>query len=95
MKFGTIPVDQAIGVILAHTLRRDGLTFKKGRTLGADDVARLKAAGLSHVIGARLGPGDIVEDDAAARIAARLAGANVRLTSNYTTNPPRSGAADG
>jgi len=95
VKFGTIPVDQSIGVILAHTMRTPAFTFKKGRTLSSADVSALKGIGVTHVIGARLGPGDIIEDAAAARIAAHLAGANVKLSEARTGRCNIEAAKDG
>jgi molybdenum cofactor cytidylyltransferase len=84
MRFAAFPLDQAEGVILAHTLSRNGLTLKKGHVLTAADIGVLREAHVTEVIGARLDPGDVEEDAAAARIAARLAGANVKLTAART-----------
>ena len=41
MIFGEIPLDEAEGAILVHGVRAGKLTFKKGRRLSAEDVARL------------------------------------------------------
>jgi molybdenum cofactor cytidylyltransferase len=95
VKFGTFPVEQSVGVILAHTLRLDGQTLRKGHALTPSDLAQLRAAGQSHVVGARLGPGDVAEDPAAARIAARLSGAGVRLTEAHTGRCNLEAAKDG
>ena len=38
MKFGDTTLDEAVGAILAHSVRLDGATLKKGRVLSADDV---------------------------------------------------------
>ena len=46
MRFGTTPIDEAAGAILAHSWRANGVNFAKGRVLAADDVAKLKAAGV-------------------------------------------------
>ncbi len=70
MKFASFPIDDAKGVVLAHTLDTGAATFKKGRVLSAADVAAIKAGGRREVIGARLEPGDVDEDTAAALIAA-------------------------
>jgi len=74
MKFGPFPVDEAAGVILAHTFRGRDLVLKKGHTITPDDVLALRAAGVTEVVGARLEPDDLAEDAAAARIAGRLTG---------------------
>ncbi|MBY0431859.1 MAG: hypothetical protein K2Q10_11720, partial [Rhodospirillales bacterium] len=74
MIFGEVWVDEAEGLILAHSLRLPDRMLKKGRVLNAGDRTALKAAGLSRVVGARLEPGDLGEDEAAARIAQAVAG---------------------
>ncbi|MGF1660002.1 MAG: molybdopterin-binding/glycosyltransferase family 2 protein [Rubrimonas sp.] len=74
MKFGPVPLAQAQGAILAHGLRLPSVALKKGRRLTAQDVAALDAAGLREVVVARAEPHEIGEDEAAARIAAALAG---------------------
>ncbi|TAL04608.1 MAG: 4-diphosphocytidyl-2C-methyl-D-erythritol kinase [Rhodospirillaceae bacterium] len=95
MKFGVFPIDQAAGVILAHSYRRDGLTIRKGRVLTPDDVAALRGAGVTEIIGARLAAGDVAEDNAAKRIAVRLAGAGTSLTDARTGRCNIEAAADG
>ncbi len=84
MKFGSFAIDEAAGIILAHTTRADGLVLKKGHVITSDDVAALSAAGMTDVIGARLEEGDVPEDEAAARIARQVAGANVTLSAART-----------
>ncbi len=77
MKFGAIPLAEAEGAILAHSQRVGERKLKKGRVLSARDVAALAEAGYATVVAARLDPSDIGEDDAAARVAASVAGENV------------------
>src|SRR5437660_11313583 len=84
MKFGEIPVADAEDAILAHSLRLGGTALKKGRVLSAADLEAIAAAGLDHVIVARLDPGDIREDAAAERIAAAAAGPNIATASAFT-----------
>ena len=79
MKFGRISLSEAEGSFLAHSLTAGGEKFKKGTLLGAEEIARISAAGISEVIVARLADGDINEDDAAARLAGILANETVRL----------------
>jgi molybdenum cofactor cytidylyltransferase len=69
MKFGPVPLEEAEGALLAHSLRADGISLAKGHRLTADDVAALLAAGLGQAIVVRLDPGDIEEDAAAQAIA--------------------------
>ncbi|MDX2142783.1 MAG: molybdopterin-binding/glycosyltransferase family 2 protein [Rhodospirillaceae bacterium] len=95
MKFGTFALAEALGVILAHTLRRDGLTLKKGRVIGPDDIAALQRQGVASVIGAKLEAGDVPEDAAAAHIAKHLAGAGVTLSEARTGRCNLEATADG
>lgn len=84
MKFGPVSLSQAEGAILAHSQRTDTGTIKKGTVLSAEHVDALRAAGLAEVIAARLDPADMHEDEAAARLAAVVAGANVRVDRAFT-----------
>ncbi len=72
MKFGRVTLAQAQGAILAHAIALPGGKLSKGRVLDADDLAQLAQAGLAEVIVARPGPGDVLEDAAARRLAAAL-----------------------
>lgn len=72
MIFGEIPVSEAIGTLLAHGVRAEGLSLHKGRAMTAQDCAALAAAGVATVIAVRLEDGDIGEDEAAAMIAAAI-----------------------
>jgi molybdenum cofactor cytidylyltransferase len=74
MVFGELPLAQAEGAILAHSVKHAGGMFKKGRTLTADDIALLKASGAVTVFAAKLSADDVPEDEAAAAVA-RIVGA--------------------
>jgi molybdenum cofactor cytidylyltransferase len=84
MKFGTIPLSEAEGAILAHSARLPERVLKKGRVLSADDIDLFKAAGVEEVVAARLEDGDIAEDPAARRISEALAGDNVKVGDAFT-----------
>ena len=84
MRFGDTPIDEAKGAILAHSWRADGVNFAKGRVLSGDDVAKLKAAGVSSIVAARLDPDDMHEDEAAATLAKTLAGEGIEVTAPFT-----------
>lgn len=88
MRFGPVPVSEAEGAILAHSVALDGKRLRKGVTLAAGHVDALAAAGFETVIVARLDAGDVHENDAAARLAAALVpdpeAAGVRLTAPFT-----------
>ena len=72
MEFGPVPPADAAGAILAHSLALAGARLRKGRVLSAADVGRLRAAGVERVTVARLAPGDVEEDAAAARLAGAM-----------------------
>ena len=84
MKFGAIPVAEAENAILAHGLRLETLTLRKGQVVTAERRRALSAAGVTEVVAARLEPGDVGEDEAARRLAERLAGAHLRLEPPFT-----------
>ncbi len=72
MQFGAVPLDQALGAILAHSVPLGDSRLRKGCLLTANDLARLRDAGLQRVVVARLGPQDLAEDQAATVLAQAL-----------------------
>ncbi|MEO1292419.1 MAG: molybdopterin-binding/glycosyltransferase family 2 protein [Pseudomonadota bacterium] len=72
MEFGPIPVQDALGAVLAHSLRLKSGPLKKGTTLTEAHLESLAANGIEEVIAAVVGPEDLNEDEAAARILAAL-----------------------
>lgn len=72
MRFGPVPVAASEGAVLAHSLKIGGRKLSKGTVLAASHVAAIEAAGISTVTVARLDPGDVGEDAAAAALAAAL-----------------------
>ena len=81
MQFGELPIDEAVGAILAHKLYDESgkLIFNKGHLISQDDLAVLRREGRERVTVTRLGAADLHENAAAARIGAAVAGANVRM----------------
>ena len=77
MFFGSLPLAEAEGAILVHAVRQGDLVFKKGRVLTREDCVALLAAGVSTIIGARMEPDDVAEDEAARRAASLLEGDNI------------------
>ena len=77
MRFGALRVSEALGAALAHSIVLPGRGLKKGRVLTADDLAALAAAGKTTVVAAKLEPGDIGENEAAAMTADALAAPGV------------------
>ncbi len=84
MIFGEVPVAEADDALLVHGVSAGKLRFRKGRRLDADDIAALRDAGIATVTVVRFEPGDVGEDDAAARIAAAVAGPNVETAQPFT-----------
>jgi len=84
VKFGTVPVDDALGGIVAHSVRAGATFIRKGTRLGEDEIARLKSAGVHEIVAARLEPGDVHEDEAAHRLAAAIAGPLVAAERPFT-----------
>lgn len=72
MFFGEVSLEAAEGAILAHSEELPGGRLRKGVVLGGDEIARLRAGGVTRVTVARLGEGDVDEDAAAQRLAAAL-----------------------
>ena len=84
MKFGPVPPCDAEGAVAVHSIRQDGLTLKKGTRIGPAEIAALERAGVKEVVVARLEPGDVSEDVAAADIAAAVAGDCIRIDDAFT-----------
>jgi L-ribulose-5-phosphate 3-epimerase UlaE len=76
----TIPVDQAIGKVLAHDITEirpgqfKGVAFKKGHIVREEDITHLRRLGKEHLFVLHIGPGEIHEDEAAIRLAKALTG---------------------
>ena len=84
MKFGAVPLAEASGGIVVHAIRTDGIVLKKGAVIGNAEIDALRAAGLREVTIARLEPGDVPENVAAAEIAAAAAGERVSVERAFT-----------
>ena len=99
MRFGPVPLDQAEGAILAHSERVGAGRLRKGLVLGMAEIVALRDAGLTEVVLARLDPGDLDENAAAARLAMALvpdaAGQGLRLSVAFTGRVNLSAATAG
>lgn len=87
MTFGSLPIAEALGGILAHSLQEGALRLRKGRVLSAEDIAQLHDVGLTHVTVAMLGADDVEENTAAARVARALVDPSdhaVEMTTPFT-----------
>ena len=84
MKFGEVPVTEAEGAILAHSLKLGTTALKKARVLSRADLDLITEAGLSRIVVARLEAGDVGEDEAARRVAASVAGDEIEPAAPFT-----------
>jgi molybdenum cofactor cytidylyltransferase len=84
VKFGAVAPRAAIGGTAVHTIRQGSLVLKKGTLIGEAEAAALEAAGVPDIVVARLEPGDVSEDVAAAAIAAAVAGDGVHVDRAFT-----------
>ena len=80
MIFGEVPLAEAQGAMLAHSLDLGGRRVAKGALLGPALIAAARAAGHQRLWVARAEPGDVPEAEAAARIARLLAGAGIAVS---------------
>ncbi len=78
-----IPLDQALGKVLAHDITEirpgqfKGAAFKKGHIVKKEDLDHLRRLGKEHLFVLQIGPGEVHEDEAAIRLARALAGPGV------------------
>jgi len=79
MIFGEVPVREAEGAILAHSVSTGASNLRKGHVLTHGDIEALHKAGISRVTVARLSPADLGEDEAASRLARTLRIDGVRI----------------
>lgn len=84
MKFGPVPVESALGLIAAHTIRAGGATLRKGRPIQPETVAGLEAEGVRDLVAVTLEAGDVGEDEAAEALARHLAGTGLRCEAPFT-----------
>jgi molybdenum cofactor cytidylyltransferase len=84
MIFGDLPLAEAEGAYLAHSLKAGKLSFKKGRRLSGEDTAALAQAGIKTIVAARLEPGDIHEDEAAQAVAEAICGGGLSASAAFT-----------
>ena len=82
----TIPVEDAIGMILPHDITEivegdfKGAAFRKGHIIRAEDIEHLKRLGKDNIYVIRLEPHQIHEDEAALLMADALAGPGTRIS---------------
>ena len=84
MKFGLTPLALAEGALLAHATTLADRALKKGHPLAAEDIAALRDAGFEEIVTARLEPGDLGENEAAARLAEAFRGDGLAVDNAFT-----------
>jgi hypothetical protein len=84
--FGEMPLEDAVGAVLAHGLVLGGRRLAKGAPVDGDMVDAARAAGVARLWVARPEPGDVPEAEAAAGVAALLAAAEAVVRRGST--PP-------
>lgn len=81
----TIPVEAAVGSVLAHDVTEirkgefKGAAFRKGHVIRSEDVCHLQRLGKEHVFVLTVGPDEMHEDDAAYALARTLMGEGVAI----------------
>lgn len=81
-----IPVEQAIGLPLAHDIteiipgKHKGPAFRRGHIIRQEDVAKLLDVGKANIYVMELEKDELHEEDAARRLAKAAAGPNLKLT---------------
>lgn len=88
MKFGPVPLDEAEGAILAHSLSAGGRKIRKAQVLSKEDISLLREAGISEVIAAVLDTEDVDENAAAQQMVAamRFSGIDARPAATGRVN---------
>jgi len=84
VKFGSFPIAESEGVLLAQAIRRPGLSLRKGESIGAVEIAALEAAHIGEIVAARMEPGEVDENTAALSLARAAAGANLHIAETAT-----------
>ena len=84
MRFGPVPLAEAIGATVVHAVQIGPVTLKKGEVVTQAHVELLAARDLREVVVVRLDAGDVDENEAARRLAAMLGGAELAVERAFT-----------
>lgn len=80
MKFAEFPVYDALGIELAHDVKCQEKTLKKGHILTSSDINQLKYSGIKTVVGVRFSSEDVYPETAADILLKALVGDHLRYT---------------
>ncbi len=89
MSYKTVPVEEAVGMVLPHDVTeivpggKKGPAFRKGHIIRPEDVEHLKRLGKNHIYILELSPDELHENDAAKILAQAVAGPGIE----YDPNP--------
>ncbi len=89
MSYKTVPVEEAVGMVLPHDVTeivpggKKGPAFRKGHVIRQEDVEHLKRLGKNHIYILELTENDLHENDAARLMAEAVAGPGI----TYDPNP--------
>lgn len=81
-----IPVEEAVGMVLAHDMteiipgKYKGAAFKRGHIIKKEDIPRLLNMGKEHVYAIEYKDGEIHENEAAIRMARAIAGQGITFS---------------
>jgi molybdenum cofactor cytidylyltransferase len=84
MKFGTYPVEEVQGMVLAHSVKLHGGTLSKGHAVTVSDISHLRAAGIDRVVAVMIEGGDLSENEAARRLSQTIDPRYLRLSKATT-----------
>lgn len=85
MKIKKIPIENSVGMRLAHDVTRiipgrfKGPAFKKGHLIKKEDIPEFLSLGKKHIYVLRLSRGEVHEDEAGTRLAKAEAGFGINL----------------
>ena len=68
MKFSEKNINKSLGLILAHSIRKDNAIIKKGTILEKSHIDKLSEVGVKKIFTVKLDKDDIFENDAAKEI---------------------------
>ncbi|WP_210534600.1 molybdopterin-binding protein [Thermosulfurimonas marina] len=86
MRARTVPVEEAVGMVLPHDITEirpgefKGAAFRKGHIIRPEDVSHLKRLGKDHIYVLEMEPDEAHEDEAALRLARAVAGEGVTFS---------------
>ncbi|MCH7697058.1 MAG: molybdopterin-binding/glycosyltransferase family 2 protein [Proteobacteria bacterium] len=84
MLFERRPVEKTEQTILAHSIKLDKQTLKKGHVLSKADIKALQAAGYDSIVVASLEQDDVAEDTAAQLLANAVCGQLLQINDPFT-----------